>query len=880
MNELPTGAPALLSIDPAAVPVRVVGPAIEESLATTPVAPASSQPSTGAVSSTGDRESPEGTTPTLPKGAAAPGTPIAASDARLRVDTNVAAASIDPSGSEPSSTEETVPVSQEPVSQASDAFARVPEALRRTMVARGFVDLTAVQTAALDAADEARDLRITSQTGSGKTVAFGLAVAPALLSGDASGPETIARPGPSVLIIVPTRELAAQLRLELEWLYAQIPGATLDCVTGGTNLWQDRKRLARKPRVLVGTPGRLLDHISKGVLDVSGVEALVLDEADQMLDMGFRDELEAILAATPEGRRTHLVSATFPFGIRRLAERYQSHPLHVEGTRLGAANEDIDHIGHLVDDYSHYPALVNLILLNENQRTLVFVNTRAETAKLSSRLAKDGFSALPLSGELQQEQRTRTLASFRNGTATVLVATDVAARGLDVPEVAMVIHTAPLKSHEVYTHRSGRTGRAGQKGHSVLLCPYNRKYQTERLLKAANVTLEWNEIPSATVVRKKLETSERRRIWAAIDRDDSRTEDDIDVAKKLLAARDPVDVISTLLRRARGKIAHEPFDIPARAPRTSRDRGGSRAGPRERGGGASNDQRQGGPTSAPRSFDQSGKYDRFDVNFGAKAGANARRLMAILCSRGGITSRDVGAIVVGEASSQFEVAKAKSSGFEAKLREPSSRDAWLRVERANTSSGSAPSSRGASSNRVPSQAYASSKDRGGASRVSNSRGGSRAPWKPQGAKPARDGSKDAWRSKKGRSSDGRANDGQTKEAWKSRNESMSSKGSDRSCAPWKGKGASSPSTGSSSNAGQWKPREASSAKSGDRQNAPWKAKDGKSESSSKSDRPRSHRKASSGAGSTQSTHSPPWKPKPKRKKHRKGPPRPPATSSD
>ncbi len=572
----------------------------------------------------------------------------------------------------------------------SDVFDRIPEVLRRAMLDRGFTELTEVQVAALDAADAARDLRITSKTGSGKTVALGLAMAPGLVL-----PPPGERSGPSVLIIVPTRELAAQVRKELGWLYAGVDGVQLDSVTGGTSLWQDRRKLALRPRVLVGTPGRLLDHIRSGELDVGGVRELVLDEADQMLDMGFREDLGAILDACPDDRRTHLVSATFPVGIQRLARRYQNDPLHVEGTRLGEANEDIEHVGYVVDQRSRYPALVNLLLLNEGQRTLVFVNTRAETAELAEKLAKEGFSTLSLSGELQQDQRTRTLENFRNGQVSVLVATDVAARGLDVPDVAMVIHTEPVKNHEVYTHRSGRTGRAGQKGRSVLFCPRHRVWQAERLLAAADVAIDWHEIPTAKKVRKTLAKNERRRIWDAIDTGDGRTDELVESARRLLKSRDAVEVVATLLQYSPPKVACEPLDVqpPAPPPKNRGRRAGHEAQGRGGPGGehASKNRRPAaqsrvGATKRPGPRrNGGGRYVRFVINYGEKAGANAKRLLAIICRRGGITSRDVGTILVGPESSAFEVSQWRAREFENEMRQPDSRDPWIRVRQAKTS---------------------------------------------------------------------------------------------------------------------------------------------------------------------------------------------------
>ena len=289
-------------------------------------------------------------------------------------------------------------------------FARVPVELRAALEQKGFEKLTSVQESALDTINDHRDLRISSQTGSGKTVALGMIMAAEIIAFVREPGFHPSNPaGPSALVIVPTRELAAQVQSELRWLFAGVRAIKVECVTGGTSASHDRQRLTKSPRILVGTPGRLLDHIKTGALDCGGVTQLVLDEADQMLDMGFRDELQSILAVMPGERRTHLVSATFPGAVLRLADTYQNNPLHVEGSALGEANADIEHVAHLIHARDRVAALVNILLLAEDQRTLVFVQTRNETTQIAEALIKLGFASAPLSGELAQAQRTRTL---------------------------------------------------------------------------------------------------------------------------------------------------------------------------------------------------------------------------------------------------------------------------------------------------------------------------------------------------------------------------------------------------------------------------------------------------------------------------------------
>lgn len=433
----------------------------------------------------------------------------------------------------------------EEVPEPHSGISRVPRLLQPAFERRGFDDLTEVQRAVLDTEAEGRDLQIFSQTGSGKTVALGFVLAKHLVT-----PPKVN--GPEALIIVPTRELATQVCEELRWLLADLPDMEVLSVTGGHPVHLDRRALSRRPRVLVGTPGRLLDHIGSGVLNLGDVRELVLDEADQMLDMGFREELEGILDATPPERGTHLVSATFPDAIRRLAQRYQREPLVIEGTRLGEANADIEHTGHLVRHHERYDVIVSLLIQGDGERTLIFVERRSDAVEVAELLEADGFAALPLSGELAQGQRERTLSSFRDGKAKVLVATDVAARGLDVPDVAMVIHTAPPIDAQTYTHRSGRTGRAGKQGRSVLLAPPNRRRRVDGLLYEAGVQLRWQKAPDPNEVRAEQAARVRAKLEAELLEQLSGKKASlvhIKQAKRLLETQEATDLVAALLER-------------------------------------------------------------------------------------------------------------------------------------------------------------------------------------------------------------------------------------------------------------------------------------------------------------------------------------------
>jgi ATP-dependent RNA helicase DeaD len=619
-----------------------------------------------------------------------------------------------------------------PTTEADSPFAAVPAALRPALERRGFASLTAVQQALLAAEVGNRDLQVTSQTGSGKTLAIGFAIAPTLLT-----PTDTPRTGPLALVIAPTRELAIQVATELEWLFADQPHITIDCATGGTSVGDERRRLQRPPTILVGTPGRLLDHATTGALQLSTVCQLVLDEADQMLDLGFRDELEAILDQLSKERRSILVSATFPPGVRSLTKRYQRDPLHIEGTALGSANQDIEHVAHLINARDRYGVLVNHLLLATDRRVLVFVRTREDTTTLADKLDGDGFRAAPLSGDLTQAQRTRTLAAFKRGTIQVLVATDVAARGLDIPDVASVMHMEAPVDSAAYTHRSGRTGRAGQKGTSVILVPRAREAGIRRLLQHAGVRIQWRAIPTAEDVRAQqrnllVEQVARRRaegLGAA----------DLAIAGNLAEQHPPAEVIAALLAELAARQGRQPVEfastpgmralpshkaypkavatrpaapaaavpasaVPASAapavapakplvaaqppedheveasvaPEATRApkpfAGPTRSRPT---GDAPN-----GHRSTSRGVANNGRFVRFRINWGVVDGAEPRRILAHVCRRGAIESHQVGAIELERYESIFAVAEPVADAFARAVRSRDARDPHLVIHAA------------------------------------------------------------------------------------------------------------------------------------------------------------------------------------------------------
>ncbi len=538
-------------------------------------------------------------------------------------------------------------------------FPDLPAPLAHALAERGYAEPTPVQAAVLDAATAGRDLLVSAQTGSGKTVAYGLALTPELLGEGARLPPAGA---PLALVVAPTRELAMQVRVELAWLYG---AARVVACVGGTDPVAERRLLASGAHIVVGTPGRTRDHIERGNLRPGSLRAVVLDEADEMLDLGFREDLEAILEAAPAERRTLLFSATVPAGIASLARGYQRDALRIEASGEGRQHADIEYRAATVAPQDLERAVVNILRLEDPRSALVFCATRASVARLHGNLAERGFGTVALSGELSQAERTRALQMLRDGRARVCVATDVAARGIDLPGLDLVIHAELPRDPETLLHRSGRTGRAGRKGVSLLLVPRARRRAAERLLMGARVQAAWAPAPSAEAVRAR--DDERVAAQAATLAAVETSEDELAAARALLAdpalaGRGPEAVASAFLRILRAPLP-APEELAAVDDRPA-FREGRDAGPRDAG---------------PRPAPAAGAWFRAAV--GRAQGADPRWLLPLLCRRGGVTRDEIGRIRIADGESQFEVAAYAAARFaEAAARPAAGEDGRLAIE--------------------------------------------------------------------------------------------------------------------------------------------------------------------------------------------------------
>jgi len=339
----------------------------------------------------------------------------------------------------------------------STAFSSLalPAGLVDNLSTLGYSQMTPVQAQSLPPVLEGKDIIAQAKTGSGKTAAFSLGVLAKL---------NVKRFRIQSLVLCPTRELAEQVAVEMRKLARGIHNIKILTLCGGVSIGPQIGSLEHGAHIIVGTPGRVDDHIRKGTLRLDDVETLVLDEADQMLDMGFQDTLDAIIERIPQNRQTLLFSATFPRAIEAIAKRVLKNPEMIKVEEEQAKSTIKQYFYKMDNNKQRYPTLKLLLLKFTPQSCVVFCNTKVETQQVCDDLADEGFSAVALHGDLEQRDRERTLIHFANKSASILVATDVAARGLDIDDMDMVINYHLAHDTQTHVHRVGRTGRAGKKG--------------------------------------------------------------------------------------------------------------------------------------------------------------------------------------------------------------------------------------------------------------------------------------------------------------------------------------------------------------------------------------------------------------------------------
>ncbi|WP_026940715.1 DEAD/DEAH box helicase [Hellea balneolensis] len=506
-------------------------------------------------------------------------------------------------------------------------------ALADALAKKGYSTLTPVQDAVLEPELLGQDLLVSAQTGSGKTVAFGLAMAPTLLD---DSDAFLRADAPLALAIAPTRELALQVKRELDWLYREAGAKTASCV-GGMDMRDERRALARGAHIVVGTPGRLCDHIKRGSLDMSELKAIVLDEADEMLKMGFREELEQILGAAPEERRTLMFSATVPKTILGMTRKYQHDAVRVNTAAEAKQHLDIEYRAMSVANSDKENAIINVLRYYNAKNAIVFGDTRIAVNRMTQRFNNRGFSVVALSGELSQKERSNALQAMRDGRAQVCIATDVAARGLDLPDLELVIHADVPKNREALLHRSGRTGRAGRKGVSVLIVTPKRRRNAERLLRDANITAEWSGPPSAEDIIQR----DNERLLGDMTLEAEVSEEERTMVARLLKAYSAEHIATAFIRQYRAgqsapeELTHSAYD-PSQDDRSSRK---------------------------PSSCNDFSGGVWFSLNLGRKQKAEPKWIMPMLMKSGGLKKPEIGAIKITETQTFIEVAPAGVDRF-------------------------------------------------------------------------------------------------------------------------------------------------------------------------------------------------------------------------
>jgi ATP-dependent RNA helicase DeaD len=420
--------------------------------------------------------------------------------------------------------------------------------LVQSVVEQGYVTPMPIQSAVIPLMLAGNDVIDQAQTGTGKTAAYALPILQNIVAGGKK---------PQALVLAPTRELALQVA-EAFSAYGKYSQARVLAVYGGQSYSPQINQLRRGVDIIAGTPGRLIDLTEKNILDLSEIRVVVLDEADEMLSMGFVEDIESILTQTPADRQTALFSATMPVEIRRLAEKYLNNAQHVAIQSEQVSVETIQQRCYLVKESDKLAALTRLFEVEEITSTLIFVRTRTGTGELANELTLRGFPAEALSGDLSQDAREHTLGRFRKNQIKVLVATDVAARGLDIDDISHVFNYDLPEDPEVYIHRIGRTGRAGKRGVAISLFSPSEKRRMYQIERFARKKIERAKLPTEDEIRSNREEKllNQTKMW--LQRERYKREKEL-VIQLQMEGFDPLDIAAAALKVARAEEKQRPI---------------------------------------------------------------------------------------------------------------------------------------------------------------------------------------------------------------------------------------------------------------------------------------------------------------------------------
>ena len=504
----------------------------------------------------------------------------------------------------------------------------------------GFTKPSPIQSECIPLLLSGEDVLGMAQTGSGKTAAFSI---PFLMKVDP------ALKAPQVLVLAPTRELAIQVAEACTDYAKYMKGVKVVALYGGQRYDVQLRALKQGPQIVVGTPGRLLDHLNRKTLDLSNLQGLVLDEADEMLRMGFIDDVESIMAAIPDDHQTALFSATMPAPIRRITKRFMHHPQEVQIKSTNQTAPDIDQSYWLVRGVRKNEALIRFLEAEDFDAAIIFVRTKSATLEVADVLEQHGYNSAALNGDMTQQLREQTLDRLRNGRLDILIATDVAARGLDVERISLVINYDITLDSESYVHRIGRTGRAGRAGRAVLFVDSRER----RLLRNIEQTIK-KSIPEVQLPNKEL--LEQRRLAKFSQRVAQEIEAaDLDNYREILPKllqNDQTDMetlAAALLKLAQGErpliLPPDPEFKPSRTERDRYERGERRL---------KGDKRE---TPKRRERRDVGEMDLYRIEVGKENGVDVRNIVGAIANEGNISSRYIGNIKLYEKYSTVELPK-------------------------------------------------------------------------------------------------------------------------------------------------------------------------------------------------------------------------------
>lgn len=499
-----------------------------------------------------------------------------------------------------------------------------------------------------------RDVLGMAQTGSGKTAAFSL---PLLNNID---PDLRA---PQILVLAPTRELAVQVAEAMTEFSKHMRGVNVVALYGGQRYDVQLRALRQGPQIVVGTPGRLLDHLKRGTLDLSKLSGLVLDEADEMLRMGFIEDVETIMAQIPEGHQTALFSATMPEAIRRITRRFMKEPQEVRIQSSVTTRPDISQSYWSVYGMRKNEALVRFLEAEDFDAAIIFVRTKNATLEVAEALERSGYNSAALNGDMNQALREQTLERLKDGRLDILIATDVAARGLDVERISLVVNYDIPMDSESYVHRIGRTGRAGRAGRALLFVENRERRLLRNIERTMKLTIPEAELPNAELLGKR-----RLEKFAAKVQQQAESSD-LDQYRALLSQIQPVaegeeldmeTLAAALLKMAQGERSLiVPPDAPMRPKREFRDRDDrfERRGDRNDRGPRGDRPERGGEDRPRRERRDAGEMELYRIEVGRDDGVEVRHIVGAIANEGDISSRYIGNIKLFGSHSTIELPK-------------------------------------------------------------------------------------------------------------------------------------------------------------------------------------------------------------------------------